>query len=114
MKKQTEEKTGRKDYYDAVQRNKVLFGACLIFTPLFVKKEKKAFEPETKFFYEEYLLTLKCQKKGYTTVYDPELKVLHESGAATKRGFKSEKRRLKFTMERVAEAAEIYAEMVEK
>ena len=114
VKKQTEEKSGRKDYYGAVQRNKVLFGACLIFTPLFVEKETKAFEPETRFFYEEYLLTLRCQKKGYMTVYDPGLKVLHESGAATKRGFKSEKRRLKFTMKRVAEAAEIYAEMVEK
>ena len=79
-----------------------------------MEKETKAFEPETRFFYEEYLLTLRCQKKGYMTVYDPGLKVLHESGAATKRGFKSEKRRLKFTMERVAEAAEIYAEMVEK
>lgn len=108
MKKQTEEKTGRKEYYDVAQRNKVLFGACLIFTPLFVKKETKAFEPETRFFYEEYLLTLRCQNRGYTMVYEPKLKVLHESGAATKSGFKSEKRRLKFTMERVAEAAEIY------
>lgn len=51
--------------YSQLQKNIVPFGACLIFTPSFVEKEEKAFEPETRFFYEEYILALRCQRKGY-------------------------------------------------
>ena len=35
--------------YSQLQKNIVPFGACLIFTPSFVEKEEKAFEPETRF-----------------------------------------------------------------
>ncbi len=50
--------------YSQSQKDIVPFGACLIFTPLFVEKEEKAFEPETRFFYEEYILALRCQQKA--------------------------------------------------
>ena len=59
--------------YSQSQKDIVPFGACLIFTPLFVEKEEKAFEPETQFFYEEYILTLRCKQKGYNIVYDPSI-----------------------------------------
>ena len=65
--------------YSQSQKDIVPFGACLIFTPLFVEKEEKAFEPETQFFYEEYILTLRCQQKGYNIVYDPSMSVKHEA-----------------------------------
>ena len=54
-------------------------------------KEDKAFWPETKFFYEEYILTQRCLKHGYTTVYEPGLQVLHESGAATRYSYRNER-----------------------
>ena len=92
----------------SIQKNKVLFGACLIFTPDFVMKEDKAFWPETKFFYEEYILTRRCLNHGYTTIYEPGLQVLHESGAATRYSYRNEKERLRFRMERMAEACEVY------
>lgn len=95
-----------------VQKDIVPFGACLIFTPEFVKREELAFDPETQFFYEEYILAYRCRKKGYHTVFDPSLKVLHESGAATVKTFRSEKKRLKFMLERTAEAAQIYHTMI--
>lgn len=66
------------------QTGVIPFGACIIFTPDFAAREEKAFEPETRFFYEEYLLTLRCRRLGYPVVYDPSLRVLHESGAATR------------------------------
>lgn len=92
----------------SVQKDIVPFGACLIFTPEFVRNEAKAFTPETQFFYEEYLLTLRCQRKGYHIVYDPSMTVYHESGAATKKTYSSEKKRIRFMMERTAEACEVY------
>lgn len=86
----------------------VPFGACLIFTPAFVTAEKKAFEPETRFFYEEYILALRCRKKGYLIRYVPELHVLHESGAATGHTYHTSAAKLRFRLERTGEAAEVY------
>lgn len=40
-------------------------GACLIFSPVFVNKEKKAFVPETEFYYEEYILYERCKRNAY-------------------------------------------------
>lgn len=107
-KKKTLSRQENAGYYRTVQEDIVPFGACLIFTPLFVEKEKEAFTPETQFYYEEYILTYRCQKSRYRIVYDPALQVLHESGTATKKSFGSEKKRLRFTMERVADACEVY------
>ena len=98
--------------YSQSQKDIVPFGACLIFTPLFVEKEEKAFEPETQFFYEEYILTLRCQQKGYNIVYDPSMSVKHESGAATKKSYGTEKKRIRFMMEKTAGACEVYLEML--
>lgn len=96
-----------------IQKDIVPFGACLIFTPRFVEKEEKAFEPETQFFYEEYILALRCKRKNYQILYDPALTVLHESGAATKKSYGTEKKRIRFMMEKTAEACEVYLGMVE-
>ena len=95
-------------FYESVQKDIVPFGACLIYTPDFVHQEDRAFEPETQFYYEEYILTLRCRKKNYRIVYDPSLRVMHESGKATKSSFGNEWKRLRFVMERTAEACGIY------
>ena len=86
-KARLQQKAENKTFYQTVQENIVPFGACLIFTPEFVKREEVAFTPETQFFYEEYILTGRCRKKGYRIVYDPALQAYHESGAATKAEF---------------------------
>ena len=99
-------------FYKDIQEGIVPFGACLIFTPDFVKKEKLAFVPQTQFFYEEYILAYRCRKKGYHIVYDPSLMVFHESGAATKKKCQNEKKRIRFMLERTKEAAEIYLKML--
>ena len=85
--KRIQQKRKNSDFYSTVQNGIVLFGACLIFTPKFIENEIYAFTPETAFYYEEYILTLRCKRKGYTIVYDPELSVLHESSAVTKKKF---------------------------
>ena len=98
-----------------LQTDVIPFGACLIFTPLFAEKEDKAFDPETQFFYEEYILALRCRRKAYKIVYDPAMTVYHESGAATKKSYQhSRRRRIRFMLEKTAAACEVYLGMLEK
>lgn len=42
----------------------------------------------------------------------PELKVLHESGAATKKSYADERKRMKFVMENIADACDVYLEYI--
>ena len=107
-KKRTRERKKNEAAFQMTQENVIPFGACIIFTPLFTEMEDEAFSPETRFFYEEYLLACRCRKNGYRIVYTPELKVFHESGAATEKSYKDEKKRLKFVMERMMESCGIY------
>lgn len=86
----------------------VPFGACLIFTPAFVREQEKGFDPETLFFYEEYILALRCRRLGYLIRYTPSLKVLHESGAATKSAYSTNKAQTRFRLERTRDAAKVY------
>lgn len=107
-KKKTRERKKSEAEFQMAQENIVPFGACIIFTPLFTAAEDQAFFPETKFFYEEYLLSCRCGKQNYRIIYSPELKAFHESGAATRRSYKNEKKRLRFVMERTMESCGIY------
>ena len=111
-KKKLKEKAMKADWYQKRHENIVPFGACLIFSKDFIQNEEKAFEPETQFYYEEYILTYRCQKKAYKIVYDPSVQVLHESGAATRKTFGSMKRQMKFRMERTLEAAGVYKKVI--
>ena len=99
--------------YASAQKDIVPFGACLIFTPDFVKSEQLAFTPETHFYYEEYILANRCRQKGYHIHYVPTMKVWHESGKATEVSYRKEKEKLRFVMERTAEACEVYLKYIE-
>lgn len=61
----------------------VLQGACLIFTPNYVRKEYEAFDPRTFMYCEEELLALKCERKKYNTRYSPAIQVRHMDGKST-------------------------------
>ena len=100
-------------YYKTIQRHIVPFGACLIFSPDFVLREEKAFSPETQFYYEEYLLALRCWGKGYETGYDPSLRGWHEGGTATRQSYGSRIRKMRFVMKNTADACEIYRKELE-
>lgn len=107
-------KETQRTFYETQQKGIVLFGACFIFSPLFVTKESRAFTPETRFYYEEYILAYRCKKEGYTMLYDPSVKVLHETGAATKNTFQEKKKRLKFIMEQTMNSCTIYLDLIQR
>ncbi len=113
-KRVQKEKKKNITYYRHPHRHIIPFGACLIFLPDFVWQEERAFEPETQFYYEEYILAKRCFQKGYETGYDPRLKVVHETAAATRESAGSEYRRMKQLLKRTADACEVYMEMIQK
>ena len=45
-------------------------------------------------------------------MYDPSMSVKHESGAATKKSYGTEKKRIRFMMEKTVGACEVYLEML--
>lgn len=102
------------EYYNNVQKDIVPFGACLIFTSEFVRREEKAFEPETKFYYEEYILSLKCMNKKYRTTYLPELKIIHESGRATKSSLRNERARMRYVLNNTIQSCRIYLDYLDR
>lgn len=64
--------------------NPVLMGACIVYSPIFLKSEKYAFSPRTFMYGEEDLLAEYCYRKNYTCLYTPALQVTHLHGQSTK------------------------------
>jgi len=63
--------------YNKEQENVELQGACLIFSPDYIKYNDFAFEELTFMYGEEMLLTLRCKKNGWKMIYSPEIQVIH-------------------------------------
>lgn len=73
-------------------------GACIIISRLYLENEEKMFSPEPFLYCEEMLLFIKCQKKGYTVIYDPSVQIWHEDSSTMKRINKNALERARFTL----------------
>ncbi len=95
-------------YKEKELQGTVLQGSCLIFTKKYIEKEEVCFEPDTGFYAEELLLSLKCKTLKYDTVYSSDIKVIHWHGISS--GFKSVPSRdaLITKNERLIHAYEVY------
>ena len=87
--------------------NIVLSGSCLFFSEKFIEDNTKLFDPETYFYHEEDILTTKCLKNGWKTLYIPEITVKHLEGASTNE--KGYYQKMKFRYTNFIKAGEIYA-----
>lgn len=96
--------------YTISHENPVLFGACLIFSPLYIENNTKLFEPETHLYFEELLLSLKCNTLNYRTVYSPELHVMHYHSASTKKSTHTLKKWLLYNAENMVKAYDVLVE----
>ena len=67
----------KRSSHKEVQENVILRGACLIFDQRFISEAHKLFEPETFLYGEEYILSFRCRKQHWKTVYFPEIVVDH-------------------------------------
>lgn len=96
------------DKWKHSMENIVLSRSCLFFSERFIKNNEKLFEPETYFYHEEDILTTKCLKNGWKTLYIPDIAVQHLEGAST--NTKNYDQKMKFRYTNFIKAAEIYAE----
>ena len=65
------------------RENVQLHGACIVYSPAFIAHEPYAFCPETFLYTEEAILYRYCLRKGYKTLYDPRLRILHKEDSST-------------------------------
>lgn len=69
---------------DYMQTNVSLYGACFVFSPLFIKSSSFAFEELTFMYGEEELLSLRCKRNKWLIVYNPDLQIFHAEQVSTK------------------------------
>lgn len=94
----------------------VLHGACVIYSPQFIKKNEYAFNPETFLYFEEDLLAAYCEKKKYSTVYLENLTVNHHEDASTNaiKNNKNELNKIHFKLNHQINSILILKKMIEK
>lgn len=109
MKKYFEVEAYEKDneLYLMEQHDTCIMGACIILSKRYMQLREKAFEPETNFYYEEYLMKLWCERNKEKMCYTPELVVLHNHGKATD-SEKNQKKKIYFRMKNIYDSAKIY------
>ena len=105
---------GYREYIAKKTSNVVPCGACIVLSKHFLESEDKLFVPETKFYYEEYILHHRCKIKGYSIIYNPMIRVIHGDGKATKNKSVDEKKRLRFLMKNTLDSAKIYRDFMKK
>jgi GT2 family glycosyltransferase len=77
------ERIGNFNYSDA-QTDVELQGACFIFTPLFVQKRNYPFEEISFMYGEEPMMGVLCKNNGWSTYYNPKMKILHKEKSTTR------------------------------
>lgn len=94
--------------YRVYQENICLMGACMIYSKEYTDARDKIFEPETNFYYEEYIQTLWCINNNKKIIYKPDIVVYHMEVIATKSIDKCDKERIRFRMRNILSAAKVY------
>ena len=62
-----------------------LHGSCLVFSEKFISSEDAAFWPETFLYGEEDILCIRCNRRGYSMVYNPNMQVYHGGAQSSKK-----------------------------
>lgn len=86
----------KQDYIDKRLEDVAPHGAAVIFMKKWVEKEVFAFYPGTFMYYEEDLLFVYAQSKGYKTLYEPSLQITHLEDMSTNSTKKNIRKRLQF------------------
>ena len=87
---------------------KVLHGSCLIFSPDFVEKNIKPFNPNTFLYMEEMILARYCKEKNMKMVYDPTIEIFHKEDSSTNKKVTSNKEKREFVFKNLIKSCKIY------
>lgn len=100
--------------YTKTYENALVSGACLIFSTEYISQYQVLFEPEVKFYFEESFLLMKCLKNHNKVVYSPEIYVIHNHRAATKKSKKNFIQKRTFIESNMIESGKKLIEMMEQ
>ncbi|QQZ61616.1 glycosyltransferase family 2 protein [Paenibacillus sonchi] len=98
--------------YKYEQENVVLHGACVVFSPLYVSREKEAFFSETFLYFEEDILTYLCNKKNMKIIYSPIVQVLHYEDQSTNKVVKKEFAKELFKIKHQRHSAKVFLNLM--
>ena len=91
-----------------------LHGACLIFSPMFIKVYDYAFYPEPFIYLDEDHLHYMCHKQGLKMIYDPSFKILHKEDRSTETVMNTNLKKSMFINENMLASAEILKRLMEE
>lgn len=85
-------------FENKIMKDVQLHGACVIFSPLYIKEKDYAFYPETYMYGEEDILFYICKKNNYKIIFDPKIKIKHKEDASTNYVLNDEIKKRLFTI----------------
>lgn len=98
--------------YQTPRENVVLQGACIIYSPDYIREEEEAFSSRTFMYGEEDILTYLCCKKGYKILYSPSMIVKHLNGEITRNKYGKSLEKNIFTYKYIVEGCKILLSMM--
>lgn len=87
--------------------NIVPHGSVVIFTRKWIEIENFAFYPGTFMYFEEDLLFLYIQSKGYKTIYEPRLQVVHLEDMSTNNAHRNFRKKMIFQNKKKLESYKV-------
>lgn len=91
-----------------------LFGACIVYSPLFIQKFDYAFYPEPFMYYDEDLLHYACAKQHLKIVYDPSITIYHKEKQATQTINKTYLNQRKFVNKHITNSVKILYQLMKE
>lgn len=90
--------------------NTILHGACLIFSPLYVKRFE-GLHDETFLYMEEDILKLYADFYGFLMLYSDALQIFHKEDAATNMVSLNSNEKIRLKYKRLIESSKIYSKL---
>ncbi len=115
QKKNREVKVGERDFRSEARiENPYLYGAFYVVSKKFVENEENFFYPGTFMYHEEMIFSVLNKRKGYKTIYDSSVKVLHKHSVATKKISLNKIKKYKIRNEYFRDSAKVCLEIMDK
>jgi GT2 family glycosyltransferase len=105
-------KQNKKDITKYRCENVQLHGCCLVFSPIYIS-QSEGLDDRTFLYLEEDILYAQMMKKKLITVFNPELKIFHKEGKATKNIISDSLKRKRFKYKNLLHSSRILKEIIE-
>ena len=104
----------RREKNQNFEMNRQLHGSFIVYSPSYIKHEKYAFCPETFLYTEEPILYQYCLRKGYSTLYCPDICVYHKEDSSTNSLYIDDKEKRDFVFKNLISSHKIYYRHLKK